>query len=166
MSQSEKMKRALLEHVIPGLKANGFCGEHPNYRRVVGDRIDIICFNTCKYENAFYVDISTVFPDRPKEKQNVHRFFDGDFDNVTTGDCRDMYRLSGNFGDQFFYTDVYFCWGYYLGVSENNKTFKPIFPDFRVQKATADIYKKVCDKVNKGMRKAYKWWDKMGKRYK
>lgn len=158
------MKKAVKERVIPGLAANGFCGEYPYYRRTVGDRIDIICFYPYKYGNAFIVEISTVFPNRPKGEQNVAQFFDGDFDNVLTERCVKTYRLKGNFDRMFFFTDVYFCWGFYMGVSENNKTFKPIFPDFRVQKATPDIYNKICDKLNKQLKKAYKWWDRMSKK--
>ena len=166
MSQSEKMKKALLEYVVPVLKENGFCGEHPNYRRVYDDRIDIICFHPNPYGNAFYVDISTVYPNRPKEKQNVdYRTFDGNFDNVVTGDCFKMYRLKGNFDSMFFYTDVYFCWAFYMGVSDKKaETYKKGLFDIRVQKAGPDIYKKICDKVNKQMSKAYKWLDKMSKK--
>lgn len=168
MSQSEKMKKALLTYVVPKLTENGFCGEYPNYRRVVDDRIDIICFNPYPYGNAFYVDVSTVFPNRPEGKQNVNNlFFDGDFDNIVTGHCSDFYRLQGNFDDLFFYTDVYFCLlggAYYIGVGENNKTFKPRFLDIRVQKSSPEIYKKVCDKINKQMSKAYKWWQKKSRK--
>lgn len=167
MGQFDKMKKALLEYVIPNLKDNGFCGEYPHYRRVHDDRIDIISFNTYKYGNAFYVDISTVFPNRPSGRQNVNRFFGGDFDNIVTGDCCKIYRLKGNFEHLFYYTDVYlsFLGSPYLAVSESKaKTFKRGFFDIRVQKSSPEIYKRVCDKVNKQMQKAYKWWNKMGKK--
>ncbi len=127
----------------------------------------MISFHPYKYGNAFYVDISTVFPNRPNGKQNVSPFFDGDFDNVMTGDCSKIYRLHGNFDGAFFYTDVYlsFLGSPYFAVSEEKaKTFKRGFFDIRVQKSSSVIYKKVCDKVNKQMKKAYKWWNKMSKK--
>lgn len=167
MSQSEKMKNALLKYVVPDLKENGFCGEYPNYRRIYDDRIDIISFHPYKYGNAFYVDISTVFPNRPTGKQNINRDFDGDLENIVTGNCSKIYRLRGNFERKFFYTDVYLSfWGSpYLAVSEKKaETFKRGVFDIRVQKSSPDIYRKVCDKVNKQMRKAYKWWNKMSKK--
>ena len=165
MSQSQKMKQALLANVVPNLMHHGFCGEYPHFRRVHSDRIDIVSFAPYKYGNAFYVDASTVY--LRDTKNNTSNRFDGNFDTVTTSDCIKIFRLKGNFDDKFFYTDVYFCLltgAYYIGVSENNKNFKPRFLDIRVQKANCDIYTKVCDKVNKQMVKAYKWFDKMGKK--
>lgn len=164
------MKKALLQYVVPGLKENGFVGEHPNYRRFRDGRIDVICFHPYPYGNAFYADISTVYPDRPKEEQNVSYLncfgFDGDFDNVMTGHCRKIYRLKGNFDGMFFYTDVYFSLvgAFFMGVSDKKaENYKKSFFEIRVQKAGPDIYQKVCDKVNKQLNKAYKWWDKMSR---
>ena len=165
MSQSKKMKQAILANVVPNLTQAGFCGEYPHFRRVHADRIDIVSFAPYKYGNAFYVDTSTVF--LRDKNNNLSNRFDGNYDKITTSDCIKIFRLKGNFGDKFFYTDVYFCLltgAYYLGVSENNKSFKPRFLDIRVQKANPNIYEKVCDKVNRQMLKAYKWFDKMNRR--
>ena len=165
MSQSQKMKQAITANVVPNLTQAGFCGEYPHFRRVYSDRIDIVSFAPYKYGNAFYVDISTAY--LRDKNNNLTKHFDGNFDTITTSDCSKIYRLKGNFGDKFFYTDVYFCLltgAYYIGVGENNKNFKPRFLDIRVQKANSDIYKRVCDKVNKEMIKAYKWFDKMTRR--
>ena len=165
MSQAQKMKQAITANVVPNLIQEGFCGEYPHFRRVHADKIDIVSFAPYKYGNAFYVDISIAY--LRDTKNNTNNSFDGNFDTITTSDCIKIFRLKGNFGDKFFYTDVYFCLltgAYYFGVSENNKTFKPRFLDIRVQKSNSDIYKTVCDKVNKQMKKAYKWFDKMSKK--
>ena len=165
MSQSQQMKQALIASVVPNLTQQGFCGVYPHFRRVHADRIDIVSFASYKYGNAFYVDISTAY--LREKNSNISKHFDGNFDTITTSDCIKTFRLKGNFDDKFFYTDVYFCLltgAYYIGVGENNTSFKPRFLDIRVQKAKSDIYRKVCDKVNIQMKKAYKWFDKMSKK--
>ncbi len=162
MSQSTEMKKALLKYVVPHLQENGFGGEYPNYRRAYSDRIDIISFTTYKYGNAFYVDISTAYL---RDDNNNHTHFNGNYNEIVTGNCNKIYRLEGNFDHLFFYTDVYFSWGLYLGVSDKKaETYKKGLFDIRVQKADQNIYKRVCNKVNKQMRKAYKWWNKMSKK--
>ncbi|MCM1368084.1 MAG: DUF4304 domain-containing protein [Roseburia sp.] len=164
MSQSEKMNKALLTYVIPRLEENGFIGEYPNYRRAYEDRVEIISFHPWKYGNAFYVDISTAY--LRDSNNNLHNFTDRDINTVTTSDCNKIYRLKGNFDRKFFYTDVYLCPGaIFLGVSEKKaETYKRGFFDIRVQKSSPEIYIKVCDKINKQIKKAYKWWNKMSKR--
>ncbi len=162
MSQSADMKKALLKYVVPNLQDNGFVGEYPHYRRFYSDRIEIISFSAYKYGNAFYVDVSTAYL---REDNNNHTGFNGNIDEIVTGNCNKIYRLKGNFDGLFFYTDVYFKGGIYMGVSDKKaETYKKGFFDIRVQKADSDIYKKVCDRVNKQMNKAYKWWSKMSKK--
>lgn len=162
MTQAQQMRKALLASVVPNILREGFTGEYPHFRRTFADRIEIISFAPYKYGNAFFVDISTAY--LRAQNTNTHSGFNGNFNTITTSDCRKIYRLKGNFDEKFFYTDVYFCWAHYIGVGENNKSFKPMLWDIRVQKAGPDIYQKVCDKVNKQMQKAYKWFDKMSKR--
>ncbi len=167
MTQSQKMKKSLEENVISKLLVDGFVGKYPNYRKVYSDRIELISFPKYKYGNAFYVLASVAYPHNEKEKQNIdYHFFDGNFDNLSADDCRCKCFLKGNFGDLFYYTDVYWCGGDLgcIGVSEEkSKTYKRKWYELRLQKADENIYKKVCDQVNKKLPKIYKWWAKMGK---
>lgn len=167
MTQSQRMKKALEENVISRLVADGFIGKYPNYRKIHSDRIELISFPKYKYGNAFYVLASVAYPNNEKEKQNIdHHFFDGNFDNLSADACCDKYFLKGNFGDLFYYTDVYWCGGDLgcMGVSEEkSKTYKRKWYELQLQKADENIYKKVCDQVNKKLPKIYKWWAKMGK---
>ena len=162
MSQSQKMKQAIIANVVPNLIQEGFCGEYPHFRRVHADRIDIVSFASYKYGNAIFIDISTAY--LRDEKNNVTNRFDGNFDTITTSDCSKIYRLKGNFGNLFYYTDVYFRLGMVEGIGENRKDFKRKPTGILLQKADENIYGKVCDLINKRMKKAYKWFDKMSKK--
>ena len=168
MTQSQRMKKALEENVISRLVADGFIGKYPNYRKVYPDRIELISFPKYKYGNAFYIVASVAYPNKEeKEKQNIdYHFYDGNFDDLSADVCRDKYFLKGNFGDLFYYTDVYWCGGALgcMGVSEEkSKNHKRKWYELQLQKADENIYKKVCDQVNKKLTKIYKWWAKMGK---
>ena len=168
MTQSRKMQKALEENVISLLIADGFVGEYPNYRKIYQDRIELISFHKYKYGNAFYVLASVAYPNREKEKQNVdYNYFQGNFKELVADDCGGLrYYLKGNFGDLFYYTDVYWCGGAlgYMGISEEKaKTYKRRWYELRLQKADENIYQKVCDQVKKKLPKIYKWWAKMGK---
>ena len=66
MTQSQKIKKALEENVIPKLLADGFVGKYPNYRKVYPDRIELISFPKYKYGNAFYVLASIAYPNTPQ----------------------------------------------------------------------------------------------------
>ena len=170
MSQSQKMKKALEENVIPKLTADGFVGKYPDYRRICEDHIELISFPQYKYGNAFCVLASVAYPNAEKAKQNVnHHFFNGELSDLTADDCGDLrYYMKGNFGDRFYYTDVYLtylCGLTVEGVSEEKaKTYKRKWYELRVQKADESVYQKVCDKVNRQLPKVYKWWAKMNKK--
>ena len=158
----EHVKKALEENVISKLLADGFVGKYPHYRKVYSDRIELISFPKYKYGNAFYVLASVAYPSREREMQNVnYRFFNGNFDELITDDCRSVYSMKGNFGELFYYTDVYWRVGDLccMGISEEKaKTYKRKWYELRLQKADENIYKKVCDQVNKKLPKIYKWW--------
>ena len=49
MTQAQKMNAALEREVIAKLKADGFEGKFPHYRRVFPDRIELISFPKDKY---------------------------------------------------------------------------------------------------------------------
>ena len=166
MTQSQKIKKALEENVIPKLLADGFVGKYPNYRKVYPDRIELISFPKYKYGNAFYVLASVAYPNKPQSEQNIdYCFFNGNLNDLTANDCLGLrYYLKGNFGDLFYYTDVYWCGGDLgaMGISEEKaKNYKRKWYEIRLQKADEAIYQKVCNLVNKRLPKIYKWWDKM-----
>ena len=52
----------------------------------------------------------------------------------------------------------------YNAISETKaKDYIPAKDEVLVQKADDDIYRKVCEKVNNQMDKAFKWWDAYNK---
>ena len=169
MTQSQKMNAALEQAVIAKLKADGFEGKFPHYRRVFPDRIELISFPKYKYGNAFYVQASVAFPNREKHEQNIdHLFFSGNLETLIADDCKKQYRLKSRFGECFYYTDVFIVQLFggimYQGVSEKNmKSFRPKRFDIHVQKYDESIYLRICDEINHKMPKIYKWWSKMAK---
>jgi len=168
MTQSQKIKKALEENVIPKLLAEGFVGKYPDYRKIYPARIELISFPKYKYGNAFYVLASVAYPNRIQSEQNInYNFFNGNLNDLTADDCGDKrYYLKGNFGDLFYYTDVYLCGGnLVMGISEEKaKNYKRKWYELRLQKADESIYGEVCDLVNKRLPKIYKWWTKMSKK--
>ena len=62
MTQAQKMNAALEREVVSKLKADGFVGKFPHYRRFFPDRIEIISFPKDKYGNAFHVEASIAYP--------------------------------------------------------------------------------------------------------
>lgn len=169
MKQSQKMRKALEKQVLPKLIADGFTGKFPHYRKFYSDRIELISFPSYKYGNAFYVLASVAYPNREKDERNInYSFFEGNIDELTADDCPLRYVLKGNFGELFYYTDVYItyiCGLMYQGVSEDRaKTYKRKWYEIRVQKADENIYEKVCGQVNKKLPKVYRWWNKMSKK--
>ena len=70
---SKKMRKALDELVIAPLKAQGFEGQYPHFRRVTSEeRIELILVEvgTGRYGNSFSVCGSVIFP---KEADLLHR---------------------------------------------------------------------------------------------
>lgn len=161
MSQSQKMRSALLKYVIPKLTESGFVGKYPHFRKIYDDRAELLTFQSNKWGNSFTVEVSTVF--RP-EKSRESNFLGEDLDIETANvwDTAMRYRLKGMFDGWFYYTDVYknILWGDYNAISETrSQDYVPLRWEKQVQKADADIYRKVCAEVNLQMEKAYKWWD-------
>ena len=72
MTQSSKMQAALVERVIPKLIEQGFSGEYPHFCRVMGDRTELLGFLNHRYGGAFNVEVSVIFPKRPKEQSNYY----------------------------------------------------------------------------------------------
>lgn len=169
MTQSQKMRKALEEKVISKLLIDGFIGEYPDYRKVYPNRIELISFPKYKHGNAFYVLASVAYQNKEKEKQNIDfNYFKGDFNELIADDCGGLrYYLKGNFGDLFYYTDVYWQGGALgcIGVSEEKaKSYKRKWYELHLQRYNENIYNKICNKINKKLPKIYKWWAKMSKK--
>lgn len=170
MTQSSKMQAALVEHVIPKLVEQGFSGEYPNFRRVFDDRTELLGFLNHRYGGAFNVEVSVIFPKRPKEQSN---YYTQDFeppDKATVFSTRKRYRLKGMFDGWFYYTDVYKStrrlsssqtYDSYESVSEQrNHSFIPGQNQVLVQKADDDLYPQIAEEVNRQLEDAYAWWKK------
>ena len=168
--QSKKMQAALNERVIPLLLQQGFSGEYPHFRREVGDRTELLGFLDHKYGVGFNVEISVIFPQRPKEQSN---YYTHDFESpekATVFSTRKRYRLPGLFDGWFYYTDVYKTTKQLLKThtlesyepvgEQRSKGFIPGRNQVLVQKADDALYARVADEVNRQLRDAYAWWEK------
>lgn len=168
MSQSQKMRNALEEYVISGLRAKGFEGKYPHYSKIYDDRIELLVFQTNNLRHSFTVEISSVF--KPERKRNSN-FSSGDFKNIedaTVWDTNIRYRLKGMYDGWFYYTDLYcqkigFLTLYNAIGETKSKNYIPAENERIVQKADEDIYYRICDEVNMQMEKAFKWWDAFNK---
>lgn len=168
MSQSQKMRSALNNLVIPKLLDRGFEGKYPHYKKIYDDRIELLTFETNKWGNSFTIEVSTVFLPSSNRDSNVIGSEIPPVEELNVWNTSNSYRLKGMFDGWFYYTDVYekniFSKPTYNAVSETNaKTYEPQQYEKLVQKADDEIYVKVCEEVNKQMEEAYKWWDSFNK---
>ena len=104
-SNREIMRSALEASVIPALKAKGFCGRYPHFRKDCPDHIELILFQTNQYGGSFTVEVSAVFPGR----QNTNLVSDESLRApvLTAAATNERFRLPGMFDGWFYYTDVY-----------------------------------------------------------
>lgn len=167
MSQSRKIKQAIISNVLPKLNENAFYGRYPTLYRKYEDRLEMICFSPYKYGNAIVIQASVVYLNEDKDNDNIayHWYkIEGktvDLNTITTGYCNKVYELKGKYGYEFYYTDVYWHQGMYQGVSEKRRaTFKRGLFTRKVQTADEHIYDKVCEEMNSKMHKVYKWLEK------
>ncbi len=99
------------------------------YHRRNDDYIEIIQWAEDKYKKYITVSTSIVFLDTIEEKSNINykwftEFNNGDFDKVNVDDCIDKYFLKGNFGNRFYFTDVYLALGRGIVGVGQKETFK------------------------------------------
>lgn len=164
MSQSEKMRVALSEVVIPRLSENGFTGTYPHYKRKYHDRIELLSFQTNKYGNSFLVEISTVFLSERKRDSNLSCDDSEDPENANVWDTNIRYRVKGMYDGWFYYTDLYrqktgsIVTYHAIGEAKAND-YIPAKNETLVQKANNDIYRKVCEEVMLQMKYAFQWWE-------
>lgn len=170
MSQSSKMNDALKKNVIAPLQAMGFTGEFPHYRKVYDNRIELLVIEKNKWGNSFTIEISTIYPQREGEKRNYYDCGEESLDDVNVWNTNLRYRLPGMFDGWFYYTDVYakhvpFFGKDYIAVSEKKKQdFCPAKGYKQIQIADETIYERICNEVNKQMKKAFSWWKMMSKK--
>ena len=100
------MDRALKEIFVPELRARGFAGSLPHFRRIRPDRIDLLTIQYSRYGGEFLVELSQCGPEgvtaghgmeAPPSKVTVHHLFSAE-----------RYRLShkpGGRGQWFAFDD-------------------------------------------------------------
>lgn len=62
-AEREKMIAALKEHVVPLLKARGFKGSFPHYRRLADERIHLLTFQFSRWGGEFVVEVASCPPE-------------------------------------------------------------------------------------------------------
>ena len=114
---NKEFKKLLLDKLGEVLINHNFCvanlgGNYCVYHRRNDDYIEIIQLAKDKYKKYISVSTSIAFLDTIEEKSNINykwfkEFNNGDLDKINVDDCVDKYFLKGNFGDYFYFTDVY-----------------------------------------------------------
>lgn len=176
MSQLSKMKQSLNKIVISDLISKGFEGKYPFFRRRVGDKIELISFQSNKHGNSFLVECTAIFPNEQTDELRKFYLLPGETPEVR-GEREDIiystlnrYRLKGMFDGWFYYTDVY---KYpvrigpfkkvtaYEGVGEK-RAENYVKPEgyTQVQKIEDTSFDIIASEVLKQLGGAYKWWNK------
>lgn len=175
---SKKMRKALDELVIAPLKAQGFEGEYPHFRRVTSEeRIELLVveIGTGRYGNQFGVCGSVVFP---KEADILHRNYAPVLDElplheITVYHTRLRESLPGMSYGGFYYTDVYEermepsndipkVWYSYEAVSEKRAaTFQPRENQRLVQKYDENTCVMLAEEANRQMPQLLRWMAKL-----
>ena len=169
MTQSDKMQAALVERVVPKLMEQGFAGEYPHFRRVFGDRIELLGFVQHQYGGAFNVEVSVIFPQRPKESNHTLQGLEPP-EKATVFSARKRFRLNGMFNGWFYYTDVYKSTRVFAN-KQTYETFEPVGEQRKrsflpgpnqvlVQQADDALFARIADEVNRQLEDAYAWLEK------
>jgi len=136
------MDRVLKEIVVPELRARGFTGSLPHFRRIRSDRIDLVTVQYSRYGGEFVVELSQCGPEgvtadrgkeAPRDKVTAHHLF-----------SPDRYRLSfkpGGRGQWFVFDD----------------DPQAVTTEAAIEAACAQAAKAVLDAFS---RQAEPWWDK------
>ncbi len=163
------MKKYILSNVVPALLENDFTGKYPHYRRIDGDCIELITFQTNKWGESFTVEVSTIFP-HAKDSNCALEIIEAE--KVTAWDTNNRYRLKGMYDGWFYYQDLYAkrIIGFgkdYLAVSEKQKEGFAVPKGYKlVQEFNEETAKNICNEVNLQLKKAYKWLKKNKKAHK
>ena len=166
MTNNQFMKKHLQANVINNLLSQGFTGKYPHFRREKENCIELISFQTNHYGGSFAVEVSAIFPDG--ENKNFV-FWEGlTVDELNVWHTDKRYRLKGMYNGWFYYRDVYskhvFGLGRdYLDISENDE--HPSIPKGYklVQQFNENTAVRICEEINKQMKKAWKWLQRFEK---
>lgn len=98
-SERDKMISALKNIVVPELRAKGFKGSFPHFRRISEDKIDLMTFQFDRYGGGFVVEAAVCSPEGVTfswgEKVPPNK--------VTAHDVNDRLRLNEKNGQWFRY---------------------------------------------------------------
>lgn len=128
--ERDNMVSTLKKIVVPILRAKGFKGSFPNFRRITDNKIDLLTFQFDRYGGGFVIEVAVCHPEGvthywgekvPPNKVSAHDLHP---------DSR--LRLKGNEGDWFRYGIEY---------------------------VTGDIYENVADDVLNQLYKAEEYWN-------
>lgn len=163
----KELQNKISEKVGYELNRKGFLLMDSSSKRMLFHRksdshIEIVQISQDKHETFLSVSVSIAFLGVPDKKTNINyafynEFNNGDFEKISTDDCREKFYLKGDFGEAFHYGDIYLALG--QGIVGTNPTLKkPI--GIRLKKYNSETYNKLCDLIIKRLHKAYFWLDK------
>ena len=161
---NKDIRELLLDKVGKELTEKGFSiadttRKYAVYHKKHEDCIEIIQWAEDKYKKYITVSTSIAFLDTIEEKSNINykwfkEFNNGDLDKINVDDCVDKYFLKGNFGDRFYFTDVYLALGRgIVGIGQKEK--KPL--GIRLKKYSSSTYQDICDLIIKKLPKINIW---------
>ena len=161
MTNRQIMLNTLKKYTLSALLEQGFTGKYPNFRRYLGDCIELITFQTNKWGGSFTVEVSAVFPNA---KNPNYELYDGVTEETFGVEAtNDRYRLPGMYCGWFFYRDIYrirtpFFRNIYYDINEKEAVdFIPPKGYKLVQKFDNDTAVRICMEVNKQFKAAFKW---------
>ena len=164
MANRKVMLSALEEHTFPLLKERGFTGKYPNFRRTLDNCIELISFQTNKWEGSFAIEVSAIFPHSPNTNYTLYDGVTEDTFGVEVTNKR--YRLPGMYDGWFYYRDVYrkrtvFFGSIYYDVPEKEAATFVSPKGYRlVQKFDQNTATQICAEINSQLNIAYNWLEK------
>ncbi len=152
------MLKALKSTVIKELKAQGFTGKYPHFKKKKEGCIELITFQTNKYGGSFTVELSAVFPDsKVTNLSNLNAQVDEE--DVEVACTNQRYRLEGMFDGWFYYRDVYRSpTGYYEDIPESRaETFVPPEKWKLMQNFDEKTAEDICEEISLQLDDAFEW---------
>ncbi len=158
MTNREIMLKALNKTVIKDLKAQGFTGKYPHFKKKKDDCIELITFQTNKYGGSFVVEVSVVFLN--SKVTNLSNLKAEVNENTVDVACTNQrYRLEGMFNGWFYYRDVYkLPDGFYEDIPESNaETFDPPDNWELMQSFDEKTAEDICEEISLQLDDAFVW---------
>ncbi len=158
MTNREIMLKALNKTVIKDLKAQGFVGKYPHFKKKKDDCIELIDFQTNKYGGSFTVEVSAVFPGSKVTNLSDTKA-EVDEKTVEVACTNQRYRLEGMFDGWFYYRDVYKqSDGFYEDIPESGaETFIPPEKWELVQCFDEKTAEDICEEISLQLDDAFEW---------